>query len=391
MILKKIYLYIVVAVLVVMMASVCYAESQPLPKPLGELTKEDVISQYFKDKTVDLVEGIWITTDNKYEFAIVKNTSAMFHEYDYIGIVTSTTQKEWERGEVKVMLKRTSSGQLYTGNYYLLERTGGFWGSSSQKKEYGTTFSLQSKNLIECYLPIGAYGLPVKNTFIRTYPAYCSPGGAGLQASGTGFFVTKTLVATNYHVVADAKEIEVTFQNTTKLPAVVVAKDPANDLALLKVDGLEDMVTPVAIGASKEVKEGIQVFTVGFPLAGEMGGRAKIGEGIINSVTGLDDDIRMLQISIPIQPGNSGGPIYNTKGQVIGIVTSTLNNRFFLNRMDVIPQNVNYGIKISYLNMVINTLPGDIKLSETPDAAQRDASQVMDIAKQSVVFVAVKN
>lgn len=379
------------AVLMIMLTSVCYAELQPLPKPLGELSKETVISQYFKDKTVDLVEGIWITTDNKYEFAIVKNTSAMYRDYDYIGIVTSTTEKNWEQGEIKVLLKKTSSSQLYTGSYYILDRVGGFWGIISQKKDYGTTFSQRSKNLIECYLPVGAYGLPVKNTFIRTYPAYDLPGGTGLQASGTGFFVTKSLVATNYHVVADAKEIEVTFQNETKLPAVIVAKDPVNDLALLKVNGLESIVTPVAIGPSREVKEGIQVFAVGFPLATEMGGRAKIGEGIVNSVTGLNDDIRMLQISIPIQPGNSGSPLYNTKGQVIGIVTATLNNRFFLNQMSVIPQNVSYATKISYLNMLMNTLPEENKLLESPTDAQLDASQVMDIAKQSVVFVVVKN
>lgn len=381
---RYIRLFLLQILALFLLTSLCHAS----PQPFGEMSKDKVIEQYFKDKNIDAIEGIWITTDNQYEFAIIKNTTDTFQEYDYLGIITNTTEKSWDKGEVKLFLKKTALTQTYAGNYRLLEKSGKLWGGSS-KKEYGTTFALKSKNLIDCYLPTGLYGLPVKTTFIRIYPNADSHAGTALQTSGTGFFITSSLIATNYHVVADAKEIEITFQNNTKAPAVVAAKDPINDLALLKVTGFEQIAKPASIGQYNDIKEGIQVFAVGFPMAGEMGAHAKIGEGIINGVTGLDDDIRMMQISVPIQPGNSGSPLYNASGQVIGIITSTLNNKYFLNRNGVIPQNVNYAIKITYLNMLLNTLQEDIKPSE-PSATILAAPQIMDTAKESVVLITAK-
>jgi len=365
-----------------MFSTVCFA----LPQPLGELTKEQVIERYFKEKTIDTIEGIWTTTDSKYEFAILKNTSGSYTDSDYIGVITHSSESRWKTGEIKLLLKKTSSAQLYTGSYYV--ETTGMWGNG--KKDYGTTFSMRSNNLLECYLPTGIYGLPLKTAFLRTYPAYDSSSVTTLQNSGTGFFISETLVATNYHVVSGAKEIEVTYQNDTKLPATIVAKDPANDLALLRVNGLENIAKPLSIGQSRNIKEGIQVFTAGFPLASELGTRAKISEGIVNSITGLEDDFRMLQVSIPIQPGNSGSPVFNAKGQVIGIVTATLNNTHFLNKQGIIPQNVGYAMKIDYLNNLITILPEEVKLSASASPQNLDASQIMDIAKQSIVYIVVK-
>lgn len=365
--------------------SVCYA----LPQPLGEVTQEQIINQYFKDKRLGFPEGIWITTDNKYEIAIVKNTSDYEREYDYIGVITNTSDNKWAQGEIKLLLKKTSSEKLYSGKYYILETSGKLWGGS-KKKEYRTTFSMPNKNLLGAYLPTGLYGLPVRHTMLRMYPAYDSSDSVGLQTSGTGFFITPSLVATNYHVVADAKSIEISFQNEAKLPATVVAKDPANDLAILQVNGLEGTAKPASFGQPRTVKEGIQVFTVGYPMASELGAQAKISEGIVNSVTGLEDDIRMLQISVPIQPGNSGGPLYNAQGQVIGIVTSTLNNRYFLNQ-GVLPQNVNYAIKINFLRNLTSMLPGEVAIAENESEQSLDAPQIMDRARQSVVFILAKN
>lgn len=372
-------------VFLLILSPICYA----LPQPLGEITREQIIDQYFKNKSMDSVEGLWTTTDSKYEFAIIKNTSGFEHEYDYIGVITNTSDSNWAKGEIKLLLRKTSSEKLYSAKYFIIENPKKLWGSS-KKKEYGTTLNLPSKNLLEGYLPTGLYGLPVKHSLLRTYPTYDSSDSTGIVSSGTGFFITPSLVATNFHIIDNAKSIEVCYQNETKLPATVVAKDPVNDLAILRIDGLERS-KPVYTGLPRDIKEGTKVFTVGFPLTSELGSRAKIGEGIVNSVTGLEDDLRMFQISIPIQPGNSGGPLYNEHGQVIGIVSSTLNNRYFLNRMGVIPQNVNYAIKINYLYNLVSMLPDDVKLSGGTSSEILDAPQIMDLAKQSVVNIIAKN
>lgn len=369
-------------VLVFMFSTVCFA----LPQPLGELNRDQVIERYFKGKTIDIVEGIWSTTDNKYEITILKNTSGTFTDSDYIGVITRSSESRWKLGEIRLLLRKTASPQLYTGSYYV--ETTSMWGNG--KKDYGSTFTMSGNNLIECYLPTGIYGLPVKTTFLRTYPAYDSLPMTTMKSSGTGFFISKTLVATNYNMVSDAKDIEITYQNDTTLPATVVAKDPANDLALLRVNGLENIVTPAAIGQSRDVKEGNQVFTVGFPLSSELGTRAKINEGIVNSLTGLQDDFRMLQISIPALPGNSGSPVFNVRGQVIGIVTSTLTNSHFLNKKNIVPPNLGYAMKSNYLNNLITMLPEEVTLSESASPQNLDASQVADIAKQSIVYIVVK-
>jgi S1-C subfamily serine protease len=380
---RQIYFTSAVALFLLMFTLTCFA----LPQPFGEITRDKVIERYFAGQSIDLVEGIWTTMDNKYEFAIIKNTSDMYSGYDYLGIVTQTNGKQWECGEVKLLMKKTASGQLYTGSYFGSEK--GVLGT--KKKECGTTFKMASRNFIECYLPIGVYGSPIKQVFLRTYPEYDSTKETTIQTSGTGFFISSTLVVTNYHVVADAKEIQVTFQNETKLPAHIVAKDALNDVALLKVTGLENTAIPVIIGQPKENKDGTQVFTVGFPLSSQLETQAKIGQGIINSTTGVNDDIRMFQISIPIQPGNSGSPLYNSKGEVIGIVTATLNSSAFLREKGFIPQNVNYALKINYLINLLSMLPEEVKLAEAKSSLpQLDAVQITDLAKQSIVLVVTK-
>lgn len=376
--------YLIMWVLVLLMGVPIACEA--LPQPLGELNKEMTLSRFFKDKNIDMVEGIWSTSDNRYEFAIVKNTSGTLTEYDYVGIVVGGTGDCWKKGEVKALLKKTSTMDTYTGIYYQ-EESNGIWGNS--KKEYGTMFSLSGNNLLTCSLPTGLYGLPNRYSFLRTYPAYDATS-VSLVQSGTGFFITDRIVVTNYHVIANAKEVEVTFKNEFKQKATILAKDAANDIALLQVEGLENQVTPPAFGNAKDIQEGERAFTVGFPLVNELGARARISEGLVNSLAGANDDFRMIQISIPIQPGNSGSPVFNEKGQVIGIVTAMLNDSYFLAKRGVVPQNVGFAIKSNYIGNLLSALPTGNIVSTTPLANGLNSVQIMEVAKQSVVLITAK-
>jgi S1-C subfamily serine protease len=102
---------------------------------------------------------------------------------------------------------------------------------------------------------------------------------------------------------------------------------------------------------SKTVDVGTDVFTLGYPLKTIMGDEIKLTNGIISSKTGFNGDITSYQISVPIQPGNSGGPLFDSDGNLIGIVNSVLRNA----------ENVTYAIKSSYLNNLIETLPSGTK------------------------------
>jgi S1-C subfamily serine protease len=358
----------------------CYA----LPRAVPETTKEAIVKKYLEGRNLNIVEGLWTWNVNGFNFevAIINNKTEVLKEFEYLGIVTISDNSS-HIGQAKMGIRSSSAKGVYPGAYIL--QYNDIWGT---QQKYNTNFVMENDNLLSVILPFGYYGSPAKITLIRTYPNSATDTA---KSSGTGFFISRNIVVTNYHVVEDARELEITYLGENKLPATVIAKDPSNDIALLKVSGLEGLVTPLPLGSVKDTKEGAAVSTVGFPMPTELGNRAKISEGIINSLTGIEDDIRMFQISIPIQPGNSGGPLLNNKGQVIGIVTSTLNNKYFLVKKGVVPQNVNFAMKINYVNNLLNILPEEVKISTTVSDIPLDTEKIMELAKKAVVFVAVKN
>lgn len=364
-----------------------------LPTPIGNLNKNQVIEKYFKDRELDLVEGIWVWDNNAYEVAILKNSFNIYPQYDYIGVLTDSRREGWNLGETKLLLKRTVSDYAYSAVYFM-----------GDKSEYGTTLTLPNENMVEMYLPTGPYGTKEKAFLIRTYPqkgsrSNSSSKGETTSKSGTGFFVSKDILATNYHIVADAKSITISW-NERRLNATLLMKDQVNDLALLRLEfpsgDLErklamEQVSPLPIGDIRKVKDGDKVFTVGFPLTQELGKRARVSEGIVNSTVGVDDDPRMIQISVPIQPGNSGGPLFNVRGEVIGIVTSTINNAYLILQKGTFPQNVNFAVKINYLNNLVSLLPTETKLTEGGANKEQTAAEIMNATKNSVVYIEATN
>lgn len=190
-------------------------------------------------------------------------------------------------------------------------------------------------------------------------------------SSGTGFLITSTgLIVTNNHVIRDSTNIRVQF-NGQEIPATVVTRDPANDIALLRapVTG-----TPLALGSASGALRGQEVMTLGFPLVEIQGEGQKAAFGRINALTGLADDVRYMQIDVPVQPGNSGGPLINGQGAVIGVVSATVDQRAVLQTAGTLAQNVNYAIKADY---ILPLIPAD---ERPPTLAQRPAREFSDIA-----------
>ena len=125
----------------------------------------------------------------------------------------------------------------------------------------------------------------------------------------------------------------------------ILFKDDDNDIALLKIDDAAfKPFTDLPYGIEEKHSEGEMVFTLGFPLAHIMGSDFKVVNGIISSKTGPGGKIRYMTISVPLQPGNSGGPLFNANGNIIGIASARLTGG---------TQNVSYGLKAIYLNNLI--------------------------------------
>lgn len=172
---------------------------------------------------------------------------------------------------------------------------------------------------------------------------------------GTGWSVTSQHVVTNYHVVANSHNLRLVTPEQKEIPVKVLLSDAENDLAILQILGPTRLSHPLPL-ASQLARLGSSVFTVGYPHPNLLGTSPKLTTGHINAVAGLADDPRTYQVSVPVQSGNSGGPLLNRRGEVVGIITSKLNARKMFEWTGDIPQNINYAIKVQYLQRLIKQL-----------------------------------
>jgi S1-C subfamily serine protease len=212
------------------------------------------------------------------------------------------------------------------------------------------------------------------------------PGpGTRIASNGTGFFVTADGYAvTNNHVVRGDRRFFVLLGGR-ELPLTVIDRDPANDLALVKVAAA---VRPIPIAGAVPAK-GDDVTVLGFPIADRMGTEQKATFGRVNALSGVRDDPRLLQIDAPVQPGNSGGPLLNNRGEVVGVVTATFSTAANVRRTGAIPQNVNYAVKSEYLVPLLEKnirgkwrRGGGVRFGSTAELVrQREPSVVLILAR----------
>jgi len=196
---------------------------------------------------------------------------------------------------------------------------------------------------------------------------------------GTGFFVNNDGIAiTNAHVVESCNGSLFSAVEGKASPIIVTASDRENDLAALKLTWRSETYAQFRVGPP--VRQGEQVVIYGYPLSGALASQGNLSTGIVNALAGLFNDTRELQISAPIQPGNSGGPALDESGNVIGIVTSKLNAINAARITGDIPQNVNFAVKAS---VVANFLDANGIRYETT-TAKRDlaTADIGDRAKR---------
>lgn len=206
------------------------------------------------------------------------------------------------------------------------------------------------------------------------------------KTSGTGFFVTSDgYLVTNYHVVEDAENFSVKTKAGI-LPATLVRADKTNDLAVLKVPGTFSALA-LAPKASGTARLGQPVFTIGFPNPDVQGTEPKLTRGEISSLAGMKDDPRHFQISVPVQPGNSGGPLVDLNGNVVGIVSMRLGDLRALKLTGALPQNVNYAIKSSVLSTLLQSVPETGSRLKPSQGADRKFEEIVKEVEDSVAIV----
>lgn len=308
------------------------------------------------------IEGIWTSMeDNQYRIGIINETSNS--KRDFVGYILETTHPMWENQQVKIEFKKTAYSSVYTTTYYMGDHT-----------PQGTTAFINDAGFLEIKLK-NPDNTQVQSLFIKNYPVFennslPSINKPNAQSSGSGFFISQSgLVVTNWHVVENGSDLEVQIPKLSKkFKATVKIKDKNNDIAILqlidfKYKDIYSLDIPYLISSTNTLKQGHKVFTLGFPLGDILGEESKLSDGMVSSLFGLQDDPRLIQISNPIQPGNSGGPLFTSNGELTGIVVASLNAKYFYEKANIIPQNVNFAIKSDYLLNLISMLPEEKEIT----------------------------
>jgi S1-C subfamily serine protease len=179
-------------------------------------------------------------------------------------------------------------------------------------------------------------------------------------ATGTAWPIAAGYAVTNYHIVAGKQSVVLVDSRGAEIPARVVLSDAENDVALLVVNNPEQLPPALPI-ATTAARLGASVFTIGFPRVDVMGVTPKLSIGIISSVNGMYDEPASYQISVPIQPGNSGGPLVNMRGEVVGLVTSML-GRVGVAGGEAQPfGNISYALKVDRVQALLQEAPRPVR------------------------------
>jgi S1-C subfamily serine protease len=342
-------------------------------RPMFSITEDEIK----KSEARNPIEGIWTDTQDEYRLGIVpasKGSAA-----DYVAVVLRSTSPLWQPSEIKAEIRSTASPDVFTCTYFM-----------ANKRPEGTTLTLEHDAMLRGSIttPKGTHDLVLVRVWPNVRGEPVSTSATTSVASGTGFLLSRSgLLATNWHVVADAKNLSVAFPGWSgTVSAEVVVRDVVNDLAVVRMVDVSKLATtcpdlPFQLSSSTGVTLGEHVSAIGYPLTPMLGSNPKFSEGVVSSKSGWQDDPRSLQISAQVQPGSSGSPLFDSDGNVIGVVVATLDAIKVYQAASAIPQNVNFAIKADYLLSLASMLPAGSLGPRTTAFSPEKASQCVAIIR----------
>lgn len=197
--------------------------------------------------------------------------------------------------------------------------------------------------------------------------------------AGTAVRVAPQSLVTNLHVVEGCRDI----RNAESGEVLrLIRGDAATDLALLHSDASGDVV---ALRAPPAPRAGDEVVVLGFPLRGILSSEMQVTSGVISALSGIDNDTRLLQVTAPVQPGNSGGPLLDRSGHLIGIVVSKLAAAEVWRLTGALPENVNFAISGDVVRIFLDvseveySFGNESEILAIADVAQRGGQSTIPV------------
>lgn len=310
---------------------------------------EEIAKAYFDNSySLDKIEGIWQSTDG-FKYSIEKDVENDTRIRDkYRVIVLESSSNGWNPTQLKGFITYSSIDDVYSMKYYTKRADGS--GLSSQN-----VLMVAEDPVLMSFKLLDGGKISLFKLYPKTTGSQSSSFGATNPSSlntwsGSSIVIGDRYLATNFHVVDGAQTLAVSGSDdnyTTNYTSEVIATDKSIDLAIIKVTDtrFKGFGTPNYGITTNTVDVGTDVFVLGYPLTSTMGQEVKLTTGIISSKTGYQGDVSMYQMSAPVQPGNSGGPLFDGSGNLIGIV----------NAKHTGAENVGYAIKLLYLRNLIES------------------------------------
>jgi S1-C subfamily serine protease len=336
------------------------------------------LKEHWKTNGADEIEGIYEQLMSsydismgapKYTLALIKTSSG--YNLLYISGANGENSWRWKIGDVKAYLTPTATQYLFKSLYL-----------KGNKETTNNSYVTFEQGMMRVFWD------DVEYKFLKLYPTSednitSKSSNPSRVASGTGFGISANgIIVTNFHVIDGAKTIKVRGVNSDfnkTYNAKVLVSDKNNDLALIQIDdygftSLGPIPYTIKTGLAGV---GENIFVLGYPLRATMGDEIKLTNGIVSSRTGFQGDITSYQISAPVQPGNSGGPLFDIQGNLIGIINAKHGGA----------ENASYAVKTSYLTNLLDLLPSPPKLQTVNSLSGKTLTQQVELVKKFVYII----
>lgn len=333
-----------------------------IPPSTTTTWNESILREYLSNNASNPIEGIY--KGDKYTIGVKKGNDGYYY---ILYLAGAENHGDWKEGDVKATLTPTATPTLFKADWL------GKW-----KQNMDMTISFVNGALITIDKDKD------QETYIKMFPD-TQTIVQNSASSGTGFFLSKDgYIITNYHVVENARTIKVSGINDdtkTSYTARVEISDKQNDLAILKITDLSfKPLTNIPYTFKYTTSSvGEDCFVLGYPLISTMGLDIKLTNGIISSKTGFEGNIAEYQMSAPVQPGNSGGPLFDKSGNIIGVVCAKHTGA----------ENAGYAVKASYIRNLVELLSQNINFPQTNQLAGKTLPKQVELASKAVCLIIV--